>query len=354
MARALNRALGYPQELKKNYIVNGAMMVSQENGSTAGTTSSYYPVDQFAYGASHGGVVSIAQVSSVTPAGSPNRIRATVTTADAAVAAGDFAVIQTKIEGYRVSDLRFGSVFAKTITLKFGVKGPAGTYCVGFRNTGTARSYIAEFTISGGEANTDVYKSVTIAGDQSGTWLTNNGVGLDIVFALMSGSTFQTAVGAWTAGNFVASANQFNFLGTLSNVFELYDVGLYEGTVAPDFQVPDYPDEYRLCQRYMQVLQGAAGAPIATGVANATNNALMVVPLSAPLRAQPTVTVSSLSHYAIYNPAVAPTSLTNTALVTDSTMRMDVAIGSALFATGQGAWMASVNAAAKLIINARM
>ena len=32
---------------KKNYIVNGAMMVSQENGTTAVTLAGTYPVDQF-------------------------------------------------------------------------------------------------------------------------------------------------------------------------------------------------------------------------------------------------------------------------------------------------------------------
>src|SRR4029077_21032044 len=31
--------------LKKNYIINGAMMVSQENGATTGTVSGYFPVD---------------------------------------------------------------------------------------------------------------------------------------------------------------------------------------------------------------------------------------------------------------------------------------------------------------------
>ena len=39
---------------------------------------------------------------------------------------------------------------------------------------------------------------------------------------------------------FYATANQFNFMGTINNVFELFDVSLTEGTVAPPFQLPDY------------------------------------------------------------------------------------------------------------------
>ena len=37
---------------------------------------------------------------------------------------------------------------------------------------------------------------------------------------------------------------------TAGNIFELFDVSLTEGTVAPPFQVPDYASELALCQRY--------------------------------------------------------------------------------------------------------
>ena len=238
----------------KNYIINGAMMVSQENGTTAGTTSVYYAADQFANSFSNGGTTSFAQVASLTPAGSPNRIRYTATAADAAVAAGDFAMIFQSIEGYRAADLAFGTASAKTITLRFGVKAPAGTYCVSVQNSAANRSYVAEYVISGGEANTDVYKTVTIPGDTSGTWLKDNGVGIQVRWGLMAGTTFQQAAGSWGTTNAVGSSNQFNFMGTLSNVFELYDVGLYTGVVAPQFIVPDYETEFAKCQRYFEII----------------------------------------------------------------------------------------------------
>jgi hypothetical protein len=236
--------------LKNNYIINGAMMISQENGTTAGTTSGYYPVDLFSISFSNAGAISVAQVASATPGGSPNRIRATVTTADASVAAGDFCNIVTKLEGFRVADLRLGNAAAKTVTVQFGMKAPAGTYCVAIRNSASNRSYVGEVVVSAPEANTDVVKSVTIALDQTGTWLTDTGIGLELTFNLMVGTTFQTTANTWAAGSFTGTSNQFNFMGTLSNVFELFDVGVYEGTVAPSFQVPDYPTELRQCMRY--------------------------------------------------------------------------------------------------------
>ncbi|WP_454627784.1 hypothetical protein [Bradyrhizobium cenepequi] len=246
---------------KKNYIVNGAMMVSQENGTTAGTATAYYPVDQFAVTFSHGGGVSHAQVVSQTPAGSPNRVRVTVTSADAAVAASDFMHIAQWIEGYRVADLKLGAAAAKSIALQFGVKAPAGTYSVIFLNSAANRSYVAEYTIAAGEANTDVVKSVTVPGDITGTWAKDNTAGLVVRWGLMAGTTFQQAAGSWGTGNVVGSPSQFNFLGTNGNVFELFDVGLYEGTIAPPFQVPDFASELDLCMRYWEKTYDYGTAP---------------------------------------------------------------------------------------------
>lgn len=251
----LDRALSYRNETLRNRLLNGAMMVSQENGATAVTGDQTYPVDQWLVrNSTSTGTFSLAQVASVSPAGSPNRLRFTVTAADTSIAAGEFAGIWQYIEGSRIADLQLGTAWAsvKTITLRFGVKAPAGIYCVSFRNSAVDRSYIAEYTIAPGEANTDVYKSVTIPLDQSGTWPKDTGIGLRVAFTLAVGSTYQTAAGAWVAGNFIGSANQFNFFGTNANVFELYDVSLTEGSVAPPFQVPDFVDELAKCKRYWE------------------------------------------------------------------------------------------------------
>ncbi|MET4190671.1 MULTISPECIES: hypothetical protein [unclassified Bradyrhizobium] len=250
MTNALSRALA--KTLNKNYIINGGMMVSQENANTPGATNAYYPVDQFFAGFSGTtGAYSVAQVASPSPGGSPNRIRFTVTGADAAVAAGDLVYLaRTPIEGLRVADLMWGTASAKTVILQFGVKAPAGTYCVGVRNGVANRAYVAEYTISAGEANTDTVKSVIIPGDTTGTWAKDNTSSIDLFWTGMSGTSFQQTAGSWAATGNIGSSNQFNLMGTNGNVFELFDVGLYEGTAAPAFQLPDYVSELALCQRY--------------------------------------------------------------------------------------------------------
>lgn len=306
--------------LKFNYIINGAMMISQQNGITAGTASNYYPADQFFVEHSTAGVLSVAQVASVTPAGSPNRIRATVTTADASVGATDYAILLTRIEGYRVADLRAGTAAAKTITIQFGVKAPAGTYSVSIRNGTFARAYSAEFVISGGEANTDVVKSVTIALDQSGTWDKTNGIGFDISWGLMAGTTYQHAPNTWAniSAAPIASSNQFNFMGAISNVFELFDVSLTEGTAAPAFRVPDYFSELALCQRYFVPLyQGAmfGGGTVRTGGTSFYGSVTSPV----EMRAAPTIGTSGLK--VIAGDTITAVSTCPTALLSANTIR---------------------------------
>jgi hypothetical protein len=300
---------------KKNYIINGAMMISQENGATPSTAGAYYPVDMFTNAWSANGLTT-QQVASPTPAGSPNRLRLTVTTPKTTIAASDYTTIFQCIEGLRFADLRWGSASAKTVTLAFGCKGPAGTYCIAFMNGATeARNYIAEYTITAGEANTDVRKSVTVPGDVAGTWAVDNTAAVRIRWTFLVGTTFQQAAGAWgTVVSAMGSANQFNLLATNGNVFELFDVSLTEGTVAPPFVVPDYASELLACLRYWR-----KNSPL-TGhwQENSASQAQFSLQFDPPMRAAPTVvtlaTVGRVSRPGIgsYNIGVIGVSQQNT------------------------------------------
>ena len=181
-----------------------------------------------------------------------------VTTADAAVAAGDIFWIEQRIEGVRCADLLFGTASAKTITVQFGVRAPAGTYSFVIENA-TANSYVAEYVVAAGEAGTDVIKSVTIPGCTTGTWAKDNTVGFMLRWGLMAGTTYQQAAGSWGTGDVVGSPNQFNFMASTSNTFQLFDVSLTEGSVAPPFMVPDYASELALCKRYWRILYANMG-----------------------------------------------------------------------------------------------
>lgn len=239
---------------KKNYIINGGMQVSQENGSVAGTTSEYYPADQWNLSSNVAGGFSVAQVASRSPAGSPNRIRVTVTSAQPSPGSTSMGLTQ-RIEGGRVADLMFGTGSAKTVTLQFGMRAPvAGTYLVAIFNNGTTTAITGTVTIASGEVNTDVVKSITLVGPTSGSgWTTDNSYGMLVVI-------YQTH-----------PSQSANIFATNGNVFELFDVGLYEGTTAPAFQLPDFVNELTLCQRYWEKSYEYAIAPAAATPLGADN-----------------------------------------------------------------------------------
>ena len=237
---------------KKNYIINSAMMINQEFPGQFIATSGQYALDCWTASIVTAGTIKFEQISSPSLAGSPNRLRATVLTADASVGATDGVFIRQTIEGLRFADLQAGSAAAKTVTVQFGVKAPAGVYCLTFYNAAANRTYAAEYTVASGEANTDVTKSITLTLDTTGTWAKDNTAGITLNFGLMCGSTYHGAANVWGATQIFGTANQFNFMGTNGNVFELFDVSLTEGPVAPPFQVPDYASELALCKRYWQ------------------------------------------------------------------------------------------------------
>ncbi len=70
------------------------------------------------------------------------------------------------------------------------------------------------------------------------------------------------------------------------NTGTLSQVSLTEGTVAPPFQLPDYPTELALCKRYFQYL-GVNGYFQASGASQGHG---FTVTYSAPMRANPVVT----------------------------------------------------------------
>jgi hypothetical protein len=178
-------------------------------------------------------------------------LKATTTTADASVDASDYNVVLQRIEGTSVSDLNYGTSAAKTTTLSFHVKSSlTGTFGGSFRNNGGDRSYPFTYTIS--SANTWEKKTITIAGDTTGTWLNTTGMGLQVNFGLGVGTTYTGTAGAWVgAGNFSADSS-VNVISTLNATWQVTGVQLEVGDTATEFEHRPYTTELQLCQRYYQ------------------------------------------------------------------------------------------------------
>lgn len=217
-----------------------------------------------------------------------------VTTVDASIAAGDYCMISTRIEGYNW--LPFAQ---RVCVLGFWVKAAkTGIHCIYAKNSGADRTYVAEYTVSA--ADTWEYKVVVIpASPSAGTWDYTNGRGIEISWVLAVGSTFQTTAGAWQTGNFIGTANQVNELDNTANNFRIYGAHLTVGVDVPFVPLPVTIEELR-CRRYNEVMGGFSLALYGAGHCSATTTAEFSVPM-VPKRATPSVAnVGTLSDLKVY------------------------------------------------------
>lgn len=232
----------------RNKIINGDMRINQRNsGTLTGSGSRQFPVDQ--WGVWNGTGTVTFQQSTTAPSGFSNSFLATVT-GTGSYGTGGYTQVQTKVEGFNCQDLAFGTTSAKPIVLSFWCRSSiVGTYPVQLRNSAADRSYVALFAIN--SANTWEQKVLTITGDTSGTWLTNNGVGLDIILNLGIGTDYDTASpNSWISGNKGSTSSCVDFAANAGATFYITGVQLEQNYQATPFEQRPYGVELALCQRY--------------------------------------------------------------------------------------------------------
>ena len=236
----------------RNRLINGGMVIDQRNnGASISPTSAAYgfAVDRWpSYNSTAGSKFSI-QRSTDAPSTFSNSTLVTSSSAYS-VAAGDQFYFVQFIEGFNTADLAFGTASAKTVTLSFWVKSSlTGNFGGSLMNSAYNRSYPFTYTIN--SANTWEQKSVTIAGDTTGTWIgATNGIGLRVHFGLGIGSTYSGTAGAWVAAERYAPTGAVSVVGTNGATFFITGVQLEVGSVATPFERRDYGRELMLCQRY--------------------------------------------------------------------------------------------------------
>lgn len=236
----------------RNKIINGDMRIDQRNaGASVSATAGVYPVDRFEIEHISGGGTATTQRSATVPTGQgfTNSLLVTVTGTDTSLASTDYYTIRQIIEGQNVADLQFGTNSASTVTISFWVRSSVtGTYCFSLTNGGNSRGYPVEYSIS--SANTWEKKTITIPGDITGTWGTDNGRGIQCRFCMGTGTSRQGTANTWNAGEIHGTSNQTNLFATNGATFYLTGVQLEPGTVATPFEHRSYGDELARCQRY--------------------------------------------------------------------------------------------------------
>ncbi len=256
----------------RNRIINGAMVIDQRNAGAAITTVDGYPTDRWKYEASQASKFTLQQnAGAVTPpVGFTNYLGATSSSAYS-ITSTDYFLISQRIEGLNCADLAWGTANAATVTLSFWVRSSlTGTFGGALQNSGATRSYPFTYTIS--SSNTWEQKTVTIAGDTTGTWLTTNGAGIILRINLGSGATYSGTSGSWAGTNYVSATGATSVVGTNGATFYITGVQLEKGSTATSFDYRPYGTELQLCQRYYEVLYSDTSAQPVVGLSyNASN-----------------------------------------------------------------------------------
>jgi len=260
----------------KNRILNGAMVLDQRNAGASVTPNNSYTLDRWQGSNSQTAKYTVQQ-SSTSTTGFINSLLATSSSAYT-VGASETFVLQQKIEGLNIADLAWGTASAATVTLSFWVRSSlTGTFGGSLSNSASNRSYPFSYTIS--TANTFEQKTITIAGDTSGTWLTTNGIGIVVNISIGSGATVSGTAGAWAGSTYYSATGATSVVGTNGATFYITGVQLEKGSTATSFDYRPYGTELALCQRYYEKTysQGDAVGSSQTngaliGVASSTTN----------------------------------------------------------------------------------
>ncbi len=251
-----------------NRIINGDMRIDQRNAGAAVTINdiSAYTLDRWYSDDLSGGSWTIQQ-SSVAPAGFTNSLLVTITAADSSLSATERCRLIQFVEGFNMSDLAWGTASASPATLSFWVRSSVtGTLSGSLLNSAENRSYPFTYTVNA--ANTWEQKTVTIPGETSGTWVTNNGIGIRVIWSLGMGSNFNGTAGAWNSSTNFAATGAVNLIGTNGATFYITGVQLEAGSVASPFERRDYGRELIMCQRYFYKTYNQGVAPGTAGAAN--------------------------------------------------------------------------------------
>jgi hypothetical protein len=294
----------------RNRIINGAMVIDQRNaGASVTPANDAYTLDRWQVNISDSSKFTIQQdAGAVTPPVGFTDYLGVTSSSAFSLAAGSYFVLDQKIEGFNVADLGWGTANAKTVTLSFWVRSSlTGTFGGVLRNSAENRSYPYTYTIS--SANTWEQKSVTIAGDTSGTWLTTNGVGIYVGFGLGVGTTYSGTAGAWAGSTFASATGATSVVSTNGATFYITGVQLEVGSTATSFDTRSYGTELQLCQRYCPVISSTDRFGTVTAYASAF--AFYSIRLTTPTRTPPTG-VSVTGNYVMYTngSAYTPSSLT--------------------------------------------
>ena len=280
----------------KNRIINGDMVIDQRNnGASIASSATTFTVDRWRHDTTGNASFTYQRnAGSVTPPTGFTNYLGCTSTAAYTPANNTTHVMRQYIEGFNIADLAWGTANARTVTVSFWVRSSlTGNFTFSVQNGTATRSYVTTYTISA--ANTWEYKTITIDGDTTGTWATNNTGGMIVSFNLGTGSgTYATNTTGWQAGQVMSLNGTVQVSATNGATWYLTGVQLERNTTATPFEWLPISTELALCQRYFYkstnaVSGGSAYNVISLAGFNSTR-CFGTFSLPVSLRASPTIT----------------------------------------------------------------
>lgn len=238
---------------RRNIIINGGMQIAQRGTSSTGkTTGGYFTVDRSKFDLVNLGTYTYSQ-STDAPDGFSNSLRVDCTTTASLSADSLLYALCTGIEGQDLQHLKKGTSSAESVTVSFYVKSnKTGTYVLELYDGMNTRHIAKTYTIS--SANTWEYKTLTFAGDTSGTLSNTNAFGMGLFFWISGGSNYTsgTLPSSWAS---VTNANRasgltVNLADSTDNDWAITGVQMEVGSIATPFEHRSLGEELQLCKRY--------------------------------------------------------------------------------------------------------
>ena len=320
--------------IMKNRIINGAMVISQAAaGASVAGANSTYAVDRFQGNTNVSSKFTMQQnAGSVTPPVGFTKYLGLTSSSAYTIGASEYCGFLQGIEGLNIADLGWGTANAKTVTLSFQVYSSlTGTFGGSIFNGGANRSYPFSYSIP--VANTWTTISITIAGDTTGTWATDNSAGMYINFSIGAGSTASGTAGSWSGTFYRSATGATSVVGTNGATFYITGVQLEVGSSATGFEYVNYQTSLANCQRYFIKYLGnnVNEKPPGSGYFYSTTAGNFVFCLPTAMRASPSASFASI--------VTQPTGSTISALNVDATSTLSPSFGVVTTGATNGAVM---------------
>ena len=296
----------------RNVVINGAMQVAQRGStSTGNTVGGYKTCDRWELSLTSAGTWTVTQ-SSTCPDGFNNSIKLDCTTANTSLSATSFLSIRTAFEGQDLRRFAKGTTSAKAMTVSFYVKtNKNGTYAVELYDVDNTKIATSLYTVS--NSNWNRYEFTIPASTNTGQFVNDNNKSLSLGFILAAGTNYTngTQYGTFVQGSNLnrAAGLTVNLADSTSNEFYLTGVQMEEGEIATPFEQRTYHDEFLKCCRYYQELtgndhqhKGSSGTSgsfknCVIGAYNGDADVRATYYHTVPMRVNPTMTTSAMSHF---------------------------------------------------------